>query len=214
MNLLTLIVILYLLLMVFRGYRRGFIKTLFSLIFLFLVVITTTLMYSNTQALLEGSEYVSEFVQEQSEIFVQEQLQSNESFEAFALAIVGSTLQVNGLMTIAAEQISGFIMTVLAIVITTILAAIFWIIVEVIINSVVKRGFIGPVNRALGALLGLLHGLISVWIFFGIAYAFQFVEPGNSLVQQVEASPILNGINSINILMRYMPDLLMSIFGI
>ncbi len=218
MNILSVIVLIYLALALARGFIRGFVKTLFSMIFFILVIASTFVLQPTVTSVLAGSEHVTDYVREQSTRLVEEKtgalgnVSDADNPEELALAIVGSTLQLNGVKKIAAEKVSEAVLTALGFCVTLALSMVFWIIIEVILNRIVRRGFIGPVNRLLGLMLSGIKGLIMVWFVFGVIYALQFTSTGSMLVAQIEESPFLSAINRVNILMQYIPNILLSMF--
>ncbi len=218
MNLLTIIVLAYLVVVMANAFRRGFIRTLFSMIFFILVLATTAWVSPMVTNVLEESENVSAYVKEQSDRLVEEQAASYgsiddaESSADLALAIVGSALQINGVKTIASEEIGDLILKMLGLVATFILSVLFWWLIEFVLNRVARIGFLSPVNRILGLFLGFVKGLFVVWIAFGVIYVLQFTATGKDLLTQIEMSPVLSAINQANFLMSYIPNILLSLF--
>lgn len=218
MNTLTILVIIYLALTMTRGFFRGFIKTLFSVVFFILVLVTAAFLAKPVTNVVSGSENVKEYVEEQSEQFLKEQAKRgidqgdrDDSEAGLAIAILGSALQVNGVRTIAAEKITDFMLNVIGYLAALILAAVIWIIIEIILNTLTKNHTIGAVNRFFGLFLGLFRGLIVVWIVFGVISALQFTGWGGDLESQIQNSVLLSAINQGNIIARYLPQFLLSL---
>lgn len=218
MNTLTILVIIYLALTMTRGFFRGFIKTLFSMVFFILVLVTAAFLAKPVTNVVSGSKNVKQYVEEQSGQFLEEQAKrgieqgnGDNSEAGLAIAILGSALQVNGVRTIAAEKIADFMLHVIGYLAALILAAVIWIIIEIILNKLTKNHTIGGVNRFFGLFLGLFRGLIVVWIVFGVISALQFTGLGSDLESQIQNSALLNAINQGNIVARYLPQFLLSL---
>ncbi len=217
MNILTIIVLLYLALAMARAFYFGFIKTLFSMFFLVLVVATTSFLATPVSNALKGSENVSNYVKEQSEKLIENgadnaigRLSEASGSDELSLAIMGSALQLNGVKKIAAERLSEVVMKAMGVAGAAVISFLFWVVVEGIMLYMTKNSFIGPINRIFGLLLGTFKGLLVVWIAFGIISALQFTSAGGALMNQILESPVLTEINRWNFLMRYIPDVLLS----
>lgn len=212
MNILTIIVVIYLFLCMLRGLRRGLVKTVFSVIFFILVLATATLLTPSVNKLIHGSKNVTEFADKQAENFIDDQTKKSDKAEEngdLALAIVGSALQVNGIKTVAAEKIADVILDLIGAGATSIISIVIWVIIEAILNHIMKGRFLGPVNRALGLFAGLFKGLLFVWVIFSLISVFQFTDFGGSLASQIRESPLLTFINRYNFVYRIISDLVL-----
>lgn len=212
MNVLTIIVAVYLILCMVRGLRRGLVKTVFSLIFFILVIATAALLTPSVNSLIHGSRNVTEFAEKQAEDFIDKQTEKSDKAGEngdLVLAIVGSALQVNGVKTVAAEKIADVILDLIGFAATLVISIIIWVIVEAILNHMMKKSFLGPVNRALGLIAGLFKGLLLVWVIFSLISVFQFTDFGGSLATQIRESPLLTLINRYNFVYRVISDLVL-----
>lgn len=211
MNILTIIVAIYLVLCMLRGLRRGLVRTVFSLIFFILVFATTALLTPSVNKLLQGSKNVTAFAEKQADSLVDSQIQKSGDADNddLVLAIVGSALQVNGVKTVATEKIAGVIIDLIGLGATLILSIIIWVIIEIILNHIMKGRFLGPVNRALGLFAGLFKGLLLVWVIFGLVSVLQFTPLGGNLAAQIRESPLLSFINRYNVVQQVVSDLLL-----
>lgn len=210
MNILTIIVVVYLFLCMLRGLRRGLVKTVFSLFFFILVMATTALLTPSVNKLIHGSKNVTEFAEKQAENFIDNQAKKADGTNGdLALAIVGSALQVNGIKTVAAEKITDVILDLISFTAALVFSIIIWVIIEAILNHMMKGRFLGPVNRALGLFAGLFKGLLLVWVIFSLISVLQFTDFGGSLAEQIRESPILTFINRYNFVYRLVSDLIL-----
>ena len=51
----------------------------------------------------------------------------------------------------------------------------------------------------MGFVLGLLEGLIGVWVLLAIVHLFEFTETGGNLLRAVQASPMLSMLEEYNL---------------
>lgn len=217
LNILAIVVIIYLALAMARGFFRGFIKTLFSMVFFILVIVTAMFLMKPVTKVVSGSRNVREYVETQNEKLLEDEAEeigsddSGNSGEGLAIAILGSALQVNGIRTVAAEKMTDFFLNVIGFLAALILSALIWIIIEIILNRLTRNRAVGGVNRFFGLFLGLFKGLILVWIVFGIISAFQFTPLGGELESQIQNSVILTFINRGNLIARFLPQILLSL---
>ena len=84
MNLTTVIVLLVWALILIRSFRRGFVKTLFSMVFLILVIILTAAFSPKMQTYLAGNETVKNWVQEKCREYIDDKAGQTESTPAAA----------------------------------------------------------------------------------------------------------------------------------
>lgn len=219
MNLLTMIVLGYLVLAMITGFVRGFIKTFFSMILFVLVIATTALISPAVTAVVEDSQYVQSFVDERSKELIASGTQNfldengGDSAAALSLAIIGSALQINGVKNFAADEISGVAMKGMGSALAFVLSLVFWLIIEIILNRIGKKKLISPINRFLGLILGLFSALIQIWIAFGIISVFQFTAFGAALMEQITASPLLALIEAGNPVIQVISYILLQLIG-
>lgn len=214
MNYLTGIVILFLALAMARGFIRGFVKTLFSMIFFILVLVTAAFLTKPVTGVVSGSKNVRAWVEDQSEQFLEDQAGTETDEDGLAVAIIGTALQVNGIRKIAAEKMTDFFLNLIGFLAALILSAVLWIVIEIILNRITKKHTIGAVNRIFGLLLGLLRGLIVVWIVFGLISTMQFTTLGGELESQIQNSIILSTINRGNLIAQFLPQFILSLLNV
>lgn len=197
-----------------RGFFRGFVKTLFSMIFFILVLVTAAFLTKPVTSVVSGSKNVREYVETQSEEFLEDQAEKGNAENeegGLAVAIIGSAMQVNGVRKIAAEKITDFFLNVIGFLAALVLSAVIWIVIEIIMNRLTRRRGVGAVNRLFGLLLGLFRGLLVVWIVFGIISTLQFTPLGGELESEIQGSAILSAINQENVIAKYLPQFLLSL---
>ena len=225
MNILTGIIIIIFLLFMIRGYRRGLIKSLASVISLAASVVLVSFV----------TPYVSQFLQEQTPVYtyVMEKCQKSftvspkekeESVTKTAqeqaieelqipdmlknLLISNNTektykeLAVNSFNDYVPKFMANLIMNIISFVITWLIVASFiWLAVmtlDVIANLPVIHG----INQILGLGLGAGQALVIVWIIFLVITIFGGTEIGKELLKMIEKSAILDQLYKWNVLLN------------
>ncbi|MDO5425168.1 MAG: CvpA family protein [Eubacteriales bacterium] len=222
-NLLTVIVLLIILLDAVRGYRRGFIKTLTSMVFL---ILTLVLVYFTTP-------YVRDFLKEHTEVytyveercealvgsageerlsdttaqeqyieslklpeFLKEQLIENNNQENYAAMAVDSFL----------EYLAGFlanvILTILVYVVTFLLVRIVLSVAVFALSALAELPVLHSLNRILGFVLGAAQGVVFVWLVFLVLTMLTGFEGGRKLLNMIYESDVLCYLYDTNIFLR------------
>ena len=205
MNLLTIIVAAYLLIVILRAFMKGFLGTLFSMMFLILVILTTSIAAPKMTDLFRGSENLQTYFRAKS-IEFQENGRNRQGFEGassagqMADAVVGLALSIAGVGEIEADRMTDYLMRLSAIVTTFILSAVVWLIIEIILSRMRKHKVVKALDHILGIPLGALKGILFVWVALGLISIISFTRFGESLAQQVHASPFLTFLYENNLL--------------
>lgn len=227
MNILTGIVIVIFLLFMIRGYRRGLIKSLASLLSLAASVILVSFV----------TPYVSQFLQEQTPVYTYVMERCQESFtvsdkkeettqaaqeEAVKdlpvpeliknLLIRNNTektykeLAADSFRDYVPKFMANLIMNMIAFVLTWIIVASFiWLAVmtlDVIANLPVIHG----VNQLLGLLLGLVQALMIVWIAFLVITILGNTEIGKQLLYMIQKSMLLSKLYDLNVFLNFLQN--------
>ena len=205
MNLLTIIVIAYLAIVIIRAFMKGFLGTLFSMMFLVLVILTTSLVTPKMKELFKGSENLQGYFTKKSVEFV-ENGGARTGFDGVtnageaAEAAVGLALSIAGVNAIEADQMTDYLMGLCAAVTTFILSAIAWLIIYIIFTRMKKHKAVKALDHILGIPLGAFRGVIFVWIVLGLISVLSFTRIGVSAAEQVSASPFLTFLYENNLL--------------
>ena len=208
MNLLTVVVTAYLAIVILRSFLRGFSKTLFSMLFLVLVIGTTAVLAPQMTKLFQGSENLQEFFQAKSAQFIESggsasvSVGRDASAGDVASAAVNLALGVAGVGSIEAGGLTDYLMNVSATVTTFVLACIFWLIVEIVLARMRKDKAVRTIDHVLGIPLGAVRGILSVWVVLGLISLLSFTGPGRSLAAQVAESPFLLYLYENNLLAK------------
>lgn len=236
MNWLTLAALLLWALIVFRSFRRGFVKTFFSMIFLILVIICTVSLTPYVQKALSENETVSEWTEEQCRNYIDSKADADSSGngtqDAAAYAwlsiiplpdnlkenlaqgneeIIRLLLQSDTVRSYLSEKMAAAAIGVAAFLLTLILSAIVLAVIGAILNRIANLPVLGTVNRILGLLLGICKCFLITWIIFAVIGLFPSTPAGAELLSQIKGSLLLKPMYENNLLVQFLPDVLESI---
>ena len=212
------------------GYRRGFIKEIVSTFFVVLAIgivwfinpYVNNFIRENTPVYENVQNTCSEFVAEQvTEISTPDKSQQESIIDNLALpellkneieknntAEVYSYLAVNTF----AEYVSGYlamaVVNGISFVVSFILATLLIRILSYALNIIASLPVIRGVNKAAGALVGLVKGVLFIWVAFVILTVLCNTGVGQMCMELVEKDTFLSCLYNQNILMK----VFMSIF--
>lgn len=220
----------WLFIMLCMGYRRGFIKEIVSAIFIvlsmavvwFINPYVNTFITENTPVYVSVQNACGDFVNEQvSEMtsfgkteqenvieslklpeFLKKQIEENNNADVYHyLAVNTFTDYVTGYLAKAAVNGVSFLVSFI---LATLLIRIFTYALNIIASLPVLRG----VNKAAGALVGLIKGVLFLWIIFIVFTVLCNTALGTGVLELIEQDVFLSYMYSKNILMQ----IFMSIF--
>lgn len=117
-------------------------------------------------------------------------------------------LAVNSFAEYVPKYLAGLILNIVSFVATWVLViAMIWLAVRTL-NTIAGLPILNGINRALGLALGLLQGLIIVWIAFLMITLFINTDIGRQLMDMIAESPFLNALYERNILLDFLTNLL------
>ncbi len=224
MNWLEILIIALIAIMALIGYGKGFIKMIVGLVAMVIALCATAVLapmlsdYINNETQLRQQiassleEYLTEQIGEQLE-------QSTEAAQQAAVenlmlpeTVRDALLKNNTLESYQALGVSTFSEYVSNFVAKTGIVAIAYLIVFLVLyivlrivfkllNVVTLLPFLKGVNRLAGALLGLFHALVYVWVFFCIATALLNTGWGMSVMAMIDESVFLSMLYRSNIIL-------------
>lgn len=232
MNWVLIVVLLVLAGSILNGYRRGFLRLVYSLvswILMFAVVSWATpyfsrFMFENTSVYDRVAAHCEEVIHQNAQEQVQKEAAGREE-ELAALGIrvpdrvmddiferVAGTadefLEDSGIYTRLAAEVAVFITQGIAFLTALIIA---WLIVHLIshlLGIVSRIPIIKGLNQFLGLFAGGIYGMMLIWIAFYIIAVCSAGETGQAVVSYIRASRILTFLYENNpvlfILIRYL----------
>ena len=217
MNILTIIILAIFVIGIFDGYRKGFLKTAFSLVswilVLFLCNYATPIV---TNALIEKTD-VEVIVQSTVDAKVAEAIAQTletsgvSDLEAAlpaelktALLGEGGSLQdvvANGNALDTTALVNG-IMGIIGFVVTVVILRIAVMVVEVLLGIIGKLPLIGPIDKMLGLACGAGSGLIWCWVVLAIVSVLSLTGVNTELSAYISQSELLTWLQDNNVLLN------------
>lgn len=206
----------------FMGYRVGFLRVIYSL-FSWLLVLAfvtwstpylTTFLENNTsmQSVIEQKciSYLEERAQKYSKEKAQEAADEEiwlpqdiaDEIAGFTGEAVSRILQTSSVYEEIAKVIAHSIIEGIAFFIAFIIAGIFSHWINGMLNLVAHLPVLHGVNKALGAALGSIKGLLIVWLLFYVITLFRTSEIGTEILIGIKESPLILFLYKNNILMQ------------
>ena len=206
------VILLILILFIWMGYRRGFIREIVSFFFVFLslslawainpyindFLISETPVYSTIQ------ETCTDFVQKQSSDLENEMESSSQFIDGLNLPEIlrknieknnntenYAELSVNTLTEYVSGYLARTIVNGLSYVLAYILATIGIRIVVYILNLIAGLPILKTANKLTGGLVGFVKGLVFIWILFLILTVLCSTEIGKTSLELIEKDSLL-----------------------
>ena len=207
------VILLILILFIWMGYRRGFIREIVSFFFVFLslslawainpyindFLISETPVYSTIQ------ETCTDFVQKQSSDLENEMESSSQFIDGLNLPEIlrknieknnntenYAELSVNTLTEYVSGYLTRTIVNGLSYVLAYILATIGIRIVVYILNLIAGLPILKTANKLTGGLVGFVKGLVFIWILFLILTVLCSTEIGKTSLELIEKDSLLS----------------------
>ena len=195
MNWVLLLVLLILGYNIIRGYRKGFLRIVYSLVSWVIVLTFVTV----------ATPYINTYLMEHPPLY--EKIVENDIFEKTG-NMAGEIIEQSGLYDEIAKQIAEFVVEGIAFLIALVAA---WTIVHVIARAlrIVSRiPVLSGVNRTLGVFAGGIYGLILVWIGFYMIAVTSTSEMGSALVACIYQSRLLKYLYENNVILTLIMNFL------
>lgn len=211
------------------GFYRGAMRTVISISILIISIAASVFISPRVNDMLMSSKTVYTMAMQRSEKFVDARIRSLENgsgdlgwAEYLPLpegvkdvvregdpAVVGLLLQTDTVKTYLAELLSGFLIRILSIIVTFIVAYLIMCVVRIILTVVSEAPVISGLNRFAGLILGVVKGAVIIWILFALL-RLSYIVGGDesSLLEQVRESEILSIMYTYNPVFTVLPRVL------
>lgn len=222
-NIALILVVIFLVIMAFNGYKKGALRILITMVALVITIILASLFTPTATKLLKEYTPIYNTINQQMVKFVGEKLDQNAkdqtgevqrtAIEALPLpesitnvliknnndqgyAIIGAS----DFSTYVASSLTNVLMNAISYIGLFILISIVFRILIVIADIISKLPIINGVNRVAGTLLGLVQGLLILWVLCIALTAFSGTVYGQKIFQMINDSTVLTYIYNHNIL--------------
>ena len=228
-NTLTIVVMAVWTIIALWGFYRGAMRTVISISILIISIAASVFISPRVNDMLVSSKTVNSLAMQRSEKFVEARITSLEDgngdlgwAEYLPLpegvrdvvregdpAVVGMLLRTDSVKTYLAELISGFLIRILSVIVTFIVAYLLMCIVRIILAIVSEAPIISGLNHFAGLILGVVKGAVIIWILFALLRLSYIVGGTESaLLGQVQDSEVLSLMYTYNPVFTILPRVL------
>ena len=217
MNILTIIILAIFAICVFSGFKKGFLKTAFSLVSWILVLVLCNFATPIvTDLLIEHTEIevvVEKTVNEKLSSAIEEVLQNGGVSDLEAALpgeikemLLGENENFSELLlqsgSIDVTPVVDGIIGILGFVVTVIILRIAMVVVEFLLGVVAKLPLIGPMDKLLGIACGAGKGLIWCWLILAIVSVLALTGTNTELATYIAQSELLTWLQDNNLLLN------------
>jgi len=227
MNVLTIIVLIIFLVFILNGYRKGFIRKFASMFFFIAASMLVYLATPHISSFLKNYTPVYKVIEDKCEqAFLTDEGNAEEETSQLEQIKFIENLEIPEVLqkqltsnnnksvyeNLAVESFKNYIISYLATLILNIISyVVTFILVSVILRLAIKAldvmaklPIIHGINQFLGLFLGLLQGVLVVWLIFLVITIFSSTSTGRQLLLMVSESPILTFIYDSNLLLKFL----------
>lgn len=229
MNLLVLGILAFILLLVFRGYRKGFFKSAASAIGIVLAVLLTAILYPGVNKLLCQYTVLDDVIEQKiiekfelpeetktatrnEEIDTIENLDLPDNVKGWLIANCnGETFLESGVDNVysyIAKSLTAMVMRGISYVLTLLVLLLLLHILIMVLDVANYIPIVKSINKAGGAIFGAGQGILIVWIFMGIVTLLSTFSWAYQVIQMIDESPLLAWLYKKDIFLKIIVDIL------
>lgn len=229
MNLLVLGILAFILLLVFRGYRKGFFKSAASAIGIVLAVLLTAILYPGVNKLLCQYTVLDNVIEQKiiekfelpeetktatrnEEIDTIENLDLPDNVKGWLIANCnGETFLESGVDNVCsyiAKSLTAMVMRGISYVLTLLVLLLLLHILIMVLDVANYIPIVKSINKAGGAIFGAGQGILIVWIFMGIVTLLSTFSWAYQVIQMIDESPLLAWLYKKDIFLKIIVDIL------
>lgn len=225
MNWLLIIVIVGMLLCILHGYRKGFLRILFSLVSIILAIVFVTIATPYICSFLENNTPLKAKIEEKClthiELSAKENMEDKAEDQQDALSDAGITLpsaiwekiiaqgvgaadtalEKTGTYEMLADSLSHFIVNGIAFFAALVLASIALFILARVLNVIAMLPLIRNVNHLLGVLAGFVQGMVLLWLFLYLVAICCTSSFGIKMLDYINQSELLSYLYNHNLVL-------------
>ncbi len=226
MNWLLVIVIAILVFCSWRGRKKGFVKTAFTIFSTIIAILITMWVSPYVSKWMKNSDGLNEYVNRK----VSEQITTDEVGDSVSEEVnfieglevpsiikdaliknktpdVYKTMNVNNFKGYVVQFISTFIISVAVFLVLWIIVKIILGIISVTLDLVSSLPIISDIDRVGGLLAGLVNGFLIVWIGLLLATVFASSQIGQSIFAQINDSKFLSIVYNYNLILIFLSNI-------
>lgn len=229
MNLLVLGILAFILLLVFRGYRKGFFKSAASAIGIVLAVLLTAILYPGVNKLLCQYTVLDDVIEQKiiekfelpeetktatrnEEIDTIENLDLPDNVKGWLIANCNGEMflesGVDNVCSYIAKSLTAMVMRGISYVLTLLVLLLLLHILIMVLDVANYIPIVKSINKAGGAIFGAGQGILIVWIFMGIVTLLSTFSWAYQVIQMIDESPLLAWLYKKDIFLKIIVDIL------
>lgn len=212
---LALILILYILVIAEKGAIKGFYGAVDSTVFLVALSVLTITAAPKVADVLGESRIIGAYLEQNAKEIVSagtEKFAAGEEFRFLHNIPIPAELEAavqsrnigiinsESVQLFLTDAVKGLLIYAVAVVFTMSFFIIFLLILMILIHRFVKIPEVRMIDRVMGFVLGMLEGLVGVWIVLSILHLFEFTETAANILQYVRTSPVLSMMDDSNLI--------------
>ncbi len=209
MNYVFLAVILLVIFSGIRGWHKGLLRILLSLVSIVIIIVVMGAASPHITNYLKRNTPVYSKIEKQSEIHIKKQIE-NKSMDQTGIperlvALIGGKEQsayTKSEIKTMAQKRASMILTAISFFLAFVAASILLGVIGNVLSLVNHIPILGGINRILGLLAGVLQGILIVSLLFLLLSVTADTETGRMLVEQVHKNSILNLLYEKNLLLE------------
>ena len=174
---------------IYLGYRKGFIRTLFSMIGLLLAVILALISYKTVVNIVIEKTGIYDKVYSYIETKV-DNTQSSINMPDALQEYLDADVIVNQAQSSIANKVTNFVINIGTLIILIIVFYVIIIIIRILLDNVAKLPIFNLFNKLGGAILGGVKTYVMILIIFTIINLIGVVGKGQTIIKMVDNSVI------------------------
>jgi len=215
MNLLVLIIMALLVWSLVDGYKKGFMRGVFSLIsWIVVLVLCNVATPMVTDFLMEetsiGESVNNTITTKVNEMIAQSGIAELEENipEELRIALLGEEgnfeeiLASEGQVVINASSIAYTVVSAIALVLVVIVTRVLIVVIDLVLGVASKLPIIGPADKILGLVCGGAKGMLICWIVLAVVYVMALTGTNTEFVSYITESQLLSWMQENNFVLK------------
>ena len=212
---LTVIVLFFIFAIALKGAVKGFHSAVISILSLIAFFAMTIVLSPKIYNLIKDSQTVNAYLEEKAWNIVGSETAEIAAGQDYSLLDyipipdeLGAALQNRDTGFLLSDSVQIYLKNAVktlliyasAVIFTAIFSIIILLILRIIVHRLVELPGIRTIDRIMGFVLGLLEGLLGVWILLALLHLFEFSATSEYILRYVHASPLLSMLDEYNLI--------------
>lgn len=209
-----LIIIAFLLIFIFFGYKKGLTGSLIKLISFALSIVLAVILYRPISSAIINNTNIDEKIESSIiETFTTKEEENAENQSEVQNSIIdninkdiesATTEAKNTVVEQSAEQMAINIVNIGSAIVVFLLAKIILLVVSFFIKGITELPIIKQIDKAGGIAYGVLEGIIIIYVILAIMSFANIAWPNNTACQAIEKSAIGSTLYNNNIILKFL----------